>query len=442
MAANGRLSKKQLAAIKGGGYLRKDAAKAWNAFARFAKTKGYSVQVTDSYRPLGAPGDLARGRWSQWAAWERYKQGGNLAANPGTSNHGWGLAVDVPSNTQQAIANHGAAFGWQKKWSDAQSEPWHFKWSPENTNREAVARYSQVFPGEVIQRGDRGPGVVSLKKHLREHGAWPLKYSRGNPIFGRTTQWWVKRFQKKKGLKADGVVGPSTWRALRAKVKKPPTPLAPKPKPEPRPKPKAKRTKGIDISNNNGSDLDFAKVKKAGYDWVIHKATEGDWVDPTFTKERVAAMRKAGLKVGAYVFLRPKQGRSGAWEARHLYKVAKASGWGKIGDISLVIDIEVTALTRAETYRYVRECAEELTKLQGCKPVIYTGRWFWDPKVTTEGSSWGCPLWLAAYVPDTNVSRFVPESWNDWTIWQYTDKAQVPGVGKCDANVAKRLPTI
>jgi hypothetical protein len=50
------------------------------------------------------------------------------AAVPGTSNHGLGLAVDVPQSTRTIIDQIGEPFGWAKKWSDAPQEPWHIKY--------------------------------------------------------------------------------------------------------------------------------------------------------------------------------------------------------------------------------------------------------------------------------------------------------------------------
>ena len=53
---------------------------------------------------------------------------GANAATPGTSNHGLGLAVDTDDH--DLVNRYGAPFGWQKAWSDASWEPWHFKYAP------------------------------------------------------------------------------------------------------------------------------------------------------------------------------------------------------------------------------------------------------------------------------------------------------------------------
>jgi Putative peptidoglycan binding domain/D-alanyl-D-alanine carboxypeptidase len=214
MSANGKLSSSELATIPGG-QLSKPAAKAWNAFGRCCKaTHGVVISVNDSYRPLGAPGDLARGHWSQWAAWERYQQGGNLAAYPGTSNHGLGLAVDCPSDTQSAIHQWGAPFGWSKGWSDAPSENWHFRYADEHATRSVITRWSEAQVNDPIGLGDTGPGVKALKALMRKKGFFPHPLS---TFFGAPSVWWLKRFQKSRRLKPDGIAGPATWAALRAK---------------------------------------------------------------------------------------------------------------------------------------------------------------------------------------------------------------------------------
>jgi hypothetical protein len=122
MAQNGRLPDSDLAPIAQG-RLRKDAAAAWNTMNIEARSRGLELVPTgsaSSYRTYD----------QQVYFWNLYQSGqGALAARPGNSNHGWGLAVDTPDqrhwNMIQAI---GAKYGYQKAWSDAPSEPWHVKY--------------------------------------------------------------------------------------------------------------------------------------------------------------------------------------------------------------------------------------------------------------------------------------------------------------------------
>ncbi|WP_065962826.1 tape measure protein [Curtobacterium sp. UCD-KPL2560] len=97
-----------------GGLLRKAAANAWNAAYQ---ASGGALSLTEGYRDLAA----------QQYRWSLFKKGGNLAAAPGTSQHGFGLAADVAGGQSWLRAN-GAKFGWANTGLGfSQREPWHFE---------------------------------------------------------------------------------------------------------------------------------------------------------------------------------------------------------------------------------------------------------------------------------------------------------------------------
>ena len=123
MIANGQLPADALAPIANG-RLRRDAAAAWNAMNVHARKYGIELLPNgskSSYRTLAQQHEL----------YDMYLAGtGNLAAKPGTSNHGWGVAVDVGSLEMRAMIDRiGAPYGWAKKWSDAPTEWWHLRWN-------------------------------------------------------------------------------------------------------------------------------------------------------------------------------------------------------------------------------------------------------------------------------------------------------------------------
>ncbi len=108
--------------------LRCDAAAAYRAMsAAFAAAFGTPICITDSYRTYAGQVRL-------------YGQKPALAAVPGTSNHGWGLAVDLcggierfgTAQYQWMIANAGR-FGWlHPTWADpgnGREEPWHWEYA-------------------------------------------------------------------------------------------------------------------------------------------------------------------------------------------------------------------------------------------------------------------------------------------------------------------------
>lgn len=119
---NGRLDESNLTSIGRGHKLRSDAATAYLSMASAAANDGISWTITDSYRTYEVQVRLAQEKGL-------YSQGG-LAATPGTSKHGWGLAVDLGGGAN----NNGTP---QNNWlrQNAQRfgfytiprEPWHWE---------------------------------------------------------------------------------------------------------------------------------------------------------------------------------------------------------------------------------------------------------------------------------------------------------------------------
>jgi lysozyme len=205
----GRLPRSQLSPIAGG-WLRRDAAAAWNAMNHESQRR-FGVTL----RP-GGPISSYRNYAQQVAIRAQKCAQGRCqdAAIPGRSNHGRGISVDVADpRFRNVIAKIGARYGWAKRWSDAPWEPWHF------TYRQGI--WKGKNPGladrwPILKNGDRGPGVRRLKKLLRDRGV----ELPDNDVFGDGAEKAVRRFQAQAGMTADGVVGPATWKRLRGGAKK------------------------------------------------------------------------------------------------------------------------------------------------------------------------------------------------------------------------------
>lgn len=200
MASNGQLPRSALAPIAQG-YLRKDAAAAWNAMNAESRRR-FGVTLLpmggmSSYRTLA----------QQHYLWNNvpHARDPNWVARPGTSNHGWGLAVDLRTRQMRAIVDQiGAKYGWAKRWSDAPVEWWHLKWKAGN--------YPAVKPVFVpLRRRSQGRRVEWVQRRLRGKGFLSVKVT---GFFGEATENAVKRFQRKHGLTPDGIVGRATWRKL------------------------------------------------------------------------------------------------------------------------------------------------------------------------------------------------------------------------------------
>lgn len=210
MASNGKLPKSELApitkAVNGEqAYLRKDAAAAFMAMneesERRFKVTLRSSSARTAYRTYA----------EQEYFWDQYQNhGGNLAARPGESNHGLGLAIDLATQQMRNIVDKiGEKYGFAKKWSDAPGEWWHIKWR--------VGKYPAIASTfKTLRRGQVGPSIVKLKKAMYAKGLRKFG-SRYNPYFSKKTEDAIKRFQKKHGLTADGAVGAKTWKLLQGK---------------------------------------------------------------------------------------------------------------------------------------------------------------------------------------------------------------------------------
>ncbi|PAF19766.1 peptidoglycan recognition protein family protein [Terribacillus saccharophilus] len=61
------------------------------------------------------------------------------------------------------------------------------------------------YPGKLIKKGSRGKDVERIQRAVDV---------KADGIFGSGTESAVKAYQKRKGLSADGIVGPATWNVM------------------------------------------------------------------------------------------------------------------------------------------------------------------------------------------------------------------------------------
>jgi LAS superfamily LD-carboxypeptidase LdcB len=120
---NGRIPSERLTPIGQGGHrLFAPAAASWQNLVSAASADGIALRITDSYRSYTEQVDLAERKGLY--------QNGGLAAVPGTSNHGWGLAVDADVRdpaTMEWLRVNGPRFGWVET---TPREPWHWEFRP------------------------------------------------------------------------------------------------------------------------------------------------------------------------------------------------------------------------------------------------------------------------------------------------------------------------
>lgn len=119
---NGKIPAEALSQVDGTGHrLWAPAAESLGRLRADAAAAGVTIGITDSYRSYESQVDVA-------ARKGLYKNGG-LAAVPGTSDHGWGMAVDLAldDKAQSWMRANGARYGFVE---DTPREPWHWAYKP------------------------------------------------------------------------------------------------------------------------------------------------------------------------------------------------------------------------------------------------------------------------------------------------------------------------
>lgn len=469
-------------------YLAQAPAASWNVMRQCAVAQGTDIYpgasqwhpAATAYRTIGAQNVL----------WASYLSGkGALAARPGTSNHGAGLAVDLATlKMRQWIDRRGSSYGWAKKWSDAPSEWWHLRVRLGVYSSPPDPGVSQRYP--ILRKRSRGaclaPAVKEVQRRLglkqdgvygagtaaavrkfeRDHGLhktgvvdeklWDLlrKQSRGTtsqvltegqtqqPIAGvdvRAAQGLLNVRLKELGSKCrvpkiDGVYGKSTESAVkcwqRARGLKVTGKIAARDWTYLR---RPWRIDCVDVSEYQPT-VDWGKVHRAGYECAIARVGYGvRHPDKSYGTGRVKAVRSSGLKLGVYQFVLPTNDHTGTVEANVSWNLARAGGWNPKTE-PIFADIEVTPLSASATCTYAGQLLARWKQLGAKLPGVYTGPGFANAHLTACKSLASYPLWDAHYGPKTPT---VPRPWTVWTAWQFTDKANVPGAGHVDASVVR-----
>lgn len=180
---NGRVDKKDLVKIKSGGYMHKVAAGAFNALYDEAKKNGFVLKTIGQYRSYEDQLEMFNDRYSlqptgrvpqvtrkflkkKWFL----KKGKSPSGVPGTSNHGFGLAVDLglagPNGKVLSLRGNGKAWSWMC----ANAPLYGFYLQGPSTklgkpNPEFEAWHWQYCMGDKLP-----PAVVAILKAMSENG--------------------------------------------------------------------------------------------------------------------------------------------------------------------------------------------------------------------------------------------------------------------------------
>ncbi|NUM48826.1 MAG: extracellular solute-binding protein, partial [Anaerolineales bacterium] len=191
---------------------------------------------------------------------------------------------------------------------------------------------------------------------------------------------------------------------------------------------------GIDVSRYQ-ENVDWNRARAAEVKFVFIRALNGNFADSAFPGHWSGA-KAAGLLRGVYLYYREGSGFDPKTQARKLHELI--SNTGDMGELPPALDIEELNNPSLSASK-IKLCLEELERLFGRKPMVYTRATVWDPKVGNVTWASQYPLWVAHYTvagwSEAHMQRILatqpklPRPWNRWDVWQISDKAPASNYG-------------
>lgn len=186
-------------------------------------------------------------------------------------------------------------------------------------------------------------------------------------------------------------------------------------------------TKAVDVSLWSGavSHGTWTHIKQLGYRLAIVGSWHGIHAN-THAIDQFNEASNLGLHTATYVVLNDHKAHYSMDKARELcgdyYKDLKF----------VALDIEVDGLTTNTI-----EDAINIIKVDGLKPIIYTGKWFWKGHLGNPKDFKDIPLWPSIYDGKLDLSFPINKRFGGWTKLfgkQYAGSATRLGI-KADLSV-------
>ncbi len=198
---------------------------------------------------------------------------------------------------------------------------------------------------------------------------------------------------------------------------------------------------GVDLSEWQGHDVDFNKIREQGYSFVILRAGFATTIDDTF-EQNYARAKEAGLDVGVYVY-------SYAETVQEALEEAKAcKNWiaGKKLEYPVYFDLEDPQTHGSMEKEALSEIAlaflDELAK-DGWLVGLYSCLSWLTYKIDTERVCAQYECWMAQYLHSGTFDIY--DRYDEvYGMWQYSSTGSVEGIdGGVDLNVCfKDYPSI
>ncbi len=193
--------------------------------------------------------------------------------------------------------------------------------------------------------------------------------------------------------------------------------------------------KGIDVSKHNGT-IDWKKVRADGIEFAILRAGYGKYDNQKDEKfeENYAAAKKAGIKLGAYIYSYAKSADDAKKEAQTFLKWLS----GKKFEMPVIFDIEEKSQSdkgKEFVSQLIKTFCNEMEK-SGYYIGVYSSKHWFDRFIDDEcKNKYDC--WVAQWSKENTYK-------GKYGMWQYSATGKVNGIrGSVDMNEAyKDYPAI
>ncbi len=181
---------------------------------------------------------------------------------------------------------------------------------------------------------------------------------------------------------------------------------------------------GIDISHHQ-SAINWDTVAAQDIAFAFVKATEGESHGDSLYCHNWAAMKRIGIKRGAYHFYRPS--KPAELQARNFIELVKM----EYGDLPPVLDVEVLdGIPKYSLINGIRTWLFTVEIHYNIKPIIYTNIKFYNKYLAGHFNDF--PVWIARY--NSKPPRLADNK--KWYFWQYGNQGRLNGIsGNVDFNV-------
>jgi len=182
---------------------------------------------------------------------------------------------------------------------------------------------------------------------------------------------------------------------------------------------------GYDAHEVYQGKLDYDALKAKGGKFIIIKAGEG-WKDYE-SRDYVKLAKDNGLLTGTYWYYRQRiiWGGKDTWcepkkQAQMYFEATK-------GEDNFPPSLDIEKINNPYLNpNHILICLEEIERLFGRKPLIYTGFYIWQDNVGSPDWSDKYDLWLAQYREAQYIK--IPKPFTKWLIHQFSDQIKVGGV--------------